>query len=91
MLGCGGDYFSIISVFSPCRLVSISLLSSFLCVGYSSKHDHYSFSLSIGAQHIQEYFKKRIGGKQKIIYPQQDKARHDDRRNKMRVELRAGG
>ena len=34
--------------------------------------------MSVGARLIQEYFKKKRGGKRKSIRPQQDKARHEE-------------
>ena len=45
--------------------------------------------LSLGACHIQEYFKKKMGRKQKSIKPQKEKARHKERKKKMRVIVQA--
>ena len=73
----GDDEVSRVTFVYPCGTVSVSSLGYFLSVGSSSKPSHTSLPLSIGAQHIQEYFKKKRGGEQKFIKPQQEKARHE--------------
>ena len=77
MLGYGGDEVSIVPFVYPRGTVSVSSLGYFLSVGSSSKPSHTSLPLSLGARHIQEYFKKKRGRKRKSIKPQQEKARHD--------------
>ena len=77
MLGYGVDEVSIISVVSPCGLVSVSSLSYFLSIVSSYKPSHYSFTLSLGERHIKYYFKKMRGEEQNLIKPQQEKARCD--------------
>ena len=52
------DEVSIIPVLYTHGTVSISSLGYFSSVGSSSKPSHYPLSLSIGAHHIQECFKK---------------------------------
>ena len=76
MLGDGGEYFSIVPVVYPRGAVSVSSLDYFSSVGSPSKPSHPSFPVSIGARHIQEYFKKNRGKKLKFIKPQQEKSRH---------------
>ena len=44
--------------------------------------------LSLGARHIQEYFKKKRGRKRKFIEPQQEKARHEERMNRDKFLVR---
>ena len=66
-------------VLYPCGTVSVSSIGSFSSVSYSSKPSHTSLPVSIGACHIQEYFKKKRGRKRKFIKPQQEKARHEER------------
>ena len=53
-----------------------------MSVGSSSKLSHPSLPVSIVARHIQDYFKKKRGSKQKFIKPQQEKARHEERMNR---------
>ena len=77
VIGGGGDDFNNICSVYPRGLVSLSSLSYFLFVGYSSITSHSSFLLSLVMRHIQKYFKKKTGRKQKFIKPQQDKARSD--------------
>ena len=61
----------------------------FSSVGSSSKPSHPSLSLSLGARHIQEYFKKRRRRKRKLIKPQQEMARHEERMKQGKVVVRA--
>ena len=71
VLGYGGEYASIVPVVYPCGTVSVSSIGSFLSVGSSSKTSCPSFSVSIRALHIQEYFKNKMGMKRKLIKPPQ--------------------
>ena len=89
VLGSAGDQVSIMSVVSPHRLVSVSLLGSLLSVGYYFETFHYSFPLSLGARYIQYHFKKKMGRKRKLIKTQQEKAKCEEWRKKMRLEVRA--
>ena len=54
----------------PRGTVSVSSLGYFSFVGSSSKPSHPSLPLSLGAHNIQEYFKRKMGRKQKFIKPQ---------------------
>ena len=85
MLGCEGDEVSIMSIVYPCGLVSVLSLSYFLSVVSSSKPSHYSLLISIGAQHIQDYFNNKRGRELKSIKIQKDKESRKDRRKKIRV------
>ena len=87
MLGCGGDEVSIMSVVSPCGLVSVSSLGSFLTVSSSSKRSNYSLPISPRARHIKDYFKKKIGSKQRSIKTQEEKAGREEKRNQMIVTV----
>ena len=62
MLGGGGDEVSIMPVVFCCGTVIVSSFGSFLSVVSSSKIYHPSIPISLGVHHIQEYFKKIIGG-----------------------------
>ena len=64
VLGDGGDEFSIVPFVYPCGMVSVSSLGYFSSVGSSSTPSHLSLPVIIRAHHIQEYFKKKRGGKQ---------------------------
>ena len=79
MLRDGGDEVSIVPLVYPRGTVSVSSLGYFLSVGSSSKYSHPSLPVSVGARHIQEYFKKNRGRKLKFVKPQQEKARHEER------------
>ena len=69
MIWVGDDEASILPVVYPCGSVGISSLGSFLSVGSSSKPSHYSFPLSIGVRHIQEYSnKKKVKTKNSFIH-----------------------
>ena len=81
----GGDEFSILSFVYPRGTFIVSSLGYFSSVGSSSKPSHPSLPLSLGARHIQEYFKKKRGRKQKPIKPQQEKARHKERMQQGKV------
>ena len=85
----GGDEVNIVPFVYPRGTVSVLSLGSFLYVGSSSKPSHTSLPLSLGARHIQEYFKKKRGRKLKFIKPHQEKARHEDRMNQVKVIVRA--
>ena len=74
----GGDKFIIVPFVYPRGTVSVSSLGYFSSVGSSSKPFHPSLLLSLGARHIQEYFKNKRGRKLKFIKPQQDMARHEE-------------
>ena len=69
MLGVGGNEVSIMPVVYPCETVSVSSLGCFSSVGSSSKPYHPSLPLSLRLNHIQYYFNKKRGGKQKYINP----------------------
>ena len=77
VLGDRDEEVSIVPVLYPHGTVSISLLGYFSSVGSSYKTSHTSFPLSCGACHIQEYFDKKWGMKQKFIMPQQENARNE--------------
>ena len=70
-------------------MVSVSSLGSFSSVGSSSKPSHSYLPLSLGAHHIQEYFKKKRGIKREFIKPQKDKARQEERMKQVKVIFRA--
>ena len=74
MIGNGGEYVSITPVVYP----RVSSLGYFPSVGSSSKPSHSSLTVSVGARHIQDYFKKNRGRKRKFIKTQQEKARHEE-------------
>ena len=78
MLGGGGNEVSIAPFVYPRGTVSVSSLGYLLSVGSSSKPSHPSLPVSVGARHIQEYFKKKRGRKRKFIKPNKEKARHED-------------
>ena len=78
MIWDGGDYGSIMPFIYPCGTVSVSSLGYFSSACSSSKPFHPSLPVSVGALHIQEYFKKKRGSKRKFITPQQEKARHEE-------------
>ena len=69
--------------------VSVSSFGSFSSVGSYSKTSHLSFTLSLVARHIQEYFKNKRGKKLKSIKPHQDKTRHEERIERSKVIVRA--
>ena len=85
MLGYGGEDFSIVPVVYPRGTVIVSSLGSFLSIGSSSKPSNTHLPVSVGARHIQYYFKKKMGRKRKCIKPQQEKARHEERMKQGRV------
>ena len=71
VLGGEGDEVSILPFAYPCGAVSFSSLGYFWSIGSSSKPSHHSLSVSVGARHIQEYFKKKNRErKRKFIKPQ---------------------
>ena len=67
----GGDEVIIVPFVYPRGTVSVSSLGYFSSVGSSSKPSHTYLSLSLGARHIQEYFKKKRGIKRKFVKPPQ--------------------
>ena len=67
----GGYEVSIVPFVYSRGTVSVSSLGYFLSVGSSCRPYHPSLPVSIGARHIQDYFKKIRGRKQKFIKPQQ--------------------
>ena len=73
----GGGGVSTMYVVYHCGLVSVSSLSSILYIGSSSKPSRSSLPLSLGSRHIQDYLKKKRGGKRKFVKLYQEKARHD--------------
>ena len=85
----GGDEVSMVTFVYPCGAVSVSSLGYFSSVGSSSKASHPSLPLSLGACHIQEYFKKKRGRKRKFIQTHQDKAGHEERMQQGKVIVRA--
>ena len=88
MLGISGDEVSIMPIIYPRGTVRFSSLGYFSSIFSSSKYSRPSPPLSLGGCHIQWYFKKKKGRKRKLIKPKQEKARHEERRNKMRVTVR---
>ena len=89
VLGCGGDEVSVMPVVYPHGAVSVSSLSYFSSVGSSSKPYHTPLPLSLGVHPIQEYYKKKRGRNLKYIKPQEEKAKHEEQRKKIRVTVRA--
>ena len=85
----GGDKVNKVTFVYPRGTVSVSSLGYFSSVRSSSKPSHHSSLLSLGARHIQEYFKKKMGRKRKFIKPQQEKARHEERMKRDKVVVRA--
>ena len=79
MIGYVDDEVVIVPVVYPHETVSVKSLSSFSFVGLYSKPSRLSLPVSVGARHIQEYFKKKRGGKQIFTKQQQDKSRHAER------------
>ena len=69
-------------------MVSVSSLGYFSSVGSSSKPSRPSLHVYLVARHIQEYFKKKRGRKQKFIEPQQEKARHEEQMKQGKVIVR---
>ena len=69
----------------PRGTVSVSSLGYFLSVGSSSKYSHPSLPFSLGARHIQNYFREKSGRKLKCIKPQQEKARREERMKRGKV------
>ena len=89
VLGGGGDEVSIMPVVSPRETVSASSLGSILFVGSSFKTSHTSLPIYLGAHHIQENFKNNRRRNLKPIKPQEENASHQERRNQVRVKVRA--
>ena len=58
-------------------------------ISSSSKPYHPFLPIYLGERHIQEYFDKKRGRKQKFIKLQEEKSRHDERRKQMRVKVQA--
>ena len=81
----GGEEVNYLPFVYPRGAVSVSSLGYFSSVGSSSKPSHPYLPLSLGAHHIQEYFKKKRGRKRKFIKPQQEKARHEERMKRGKV------
>ena len=69
------------SVASPHGLVSVSSIGSFSSVGYSSRPSYSSFTLSLLALQVQEYFKDKRGRKKKT----------PSRHRRRRQGVRSGG
>ena len=86
VLGYGCDDVSVMYVFSHHVTVSV-LPISYILFGCSYPRTFFlpCLSLSLKARHIQECFKKKRGRKQKLIKPQQEKSRHEDRRKKISI------
>ena len=63
VLGGGGEYVSVMPIFYPRGMVSVSSLSYFSSIGSSSKPSHPYLPISLGVHRIQEYFKKKRGRK----------------------------
>ena len=84
-----GDDVNIVPFVFPRGTVSVSSLGYFSSVGSYSKPYHPSLPFSLGARHIQEYFKKNRGRKRKFIRPQQEKARHEERMKRDKVIVRS--
>ena len=89
MFGGGGDEVSIMPVVYPCGPVSVSPLGYFSSAGSSSKAPKSPLSISLRARHIEDYFKKNRGRKRKFINTQEEKARREERRKKMRMTVLA--
>ena len=88
VLGGGGEYFSIAPVVYPCGMVSVSSLGYFSSVDSSYQPSHPSLPVSIGARHIQEYFKNKRGKKRKLINPHQEKSRNEEQMKQSKVIVR---
>ena len=65
----GGNEFSIVPFLYPRGTVGVSSLVYFFSVVSSSKTYHPYLPLSLGARHIQDYFKKNRVRKRKFIKP----------------------
>ena len=61
MLGYGCEDVSIMPDVYPCGTVSVSSFGYFSSIVSSSKPSHPYLPVSIGARHIQEYFKNKRG------------------------------
>ena len=70
VIGGGGDEISIMPAVYLRWTVSVSSLSYFPYVGSSSKPSHPSLPFSLGACHIQVYFKRKRWRKKNSIKPQ---------------------
>ena len=88
MLGVDGDEFSVMPIVYSDGNVTVSSLGSFLSLGSSYKPSHPSLPLSLLFHCIQEYLKKKRGRKRKYTKLQEEKARHEEQRKKMRVTVR---
>ena len=88
MLGDGVEEFSIVPVVYPCGMVSVSSLGYFSSVDSSYQPSHPSLPVSIGARHIQEYFKNKRGKKRKLINPHQEKSRNEEQMKQSKVIVR---
>ena len=89
MLGGGGDEFSILLGAYPHGTVIVSSLVYFSSAGSSSKAPKSPLPISLRARHIEDYFKENSGRKRKFIYTQEEKARREERRKKMRMTVLA--
>ena len=87
MIGEGGDEVSTMSVVYPLGEVSVSSLDYFSFLGSSSNPSCNSISIYLRACHTKEYFNKKRERKRKFIKPQEERARHEERRNHMRVTV----
>ena len=85
MLGGVGEDVSIVPFVYPRGTFSVSSLGYLSSVGSSSKPYHPYFPASVGARHVQEYFKKNRARKLKLVKPHQEKDRHEERMNPGKV------
>ena len=85
----GGGEVNIVPFVYPRGTLSVSSLGSFSSVGSYSKPSHPYLPFSLGARHIQDYFKKKRGRKRKFVKPHQEKARHEERMKRVKVIVKA--
>ena len=89
MIVGGGDEVSVVSVVYTHGTVSVSSLGSFSSFGSLYKRSRPSLHISLGLNRIQWYFNNKRGRKRKYINPQEEKARHEEQRKKMRFAVQA--
>ena len=85
VLGDGGEYISTVTIVYPHGMVRISSLGYFSSVCSSSKPSNTSLPVSLREHQIQEYSKNKWGRKRKLVKPQKDKSRHEERIQKSKV------
>ena len=78
MIGDGGENVTTVPIVYPRGAVSVSSFGYFSSVGSSSKPSH-PFFLSLSYQNTFKIISRIRGGGEKILKPQQEKYRHEER------------